>query len=48
MPVLSAYLGHESIMATSQYLRITVEADPEIMDAVNRVFAYVIPEVAAP
>ncbi len=48
LPVLSAYLGHESILATSQYLRMTAEVYPEIMDAVNKVCAYVIPEVAAP
>ena len=48
LPVLSAYLGHDSIIATSQYLRMTAEVYPEIMDAVNKVCAYVIPEVTEP
>ena len=44
LPVLSAYLGHESIHATSQYLRMTAEVYPDIMDVVNRSCGYVIPE----
>jgi site-specific recombinase XerD len=45
MPVLSEYLGHESIIATSQYLKMTAEVYPEVKNAVEKVCAYVIPEV---
>ena len=45
LPVLSTYLGHESIAATSQYLRMTAEVYPSIVTAVNEVCSFVIPEV---
>jgi integrase/recombinase XerD len=47
LPILSAYMGHESIQATSQYLRMTAEVYPAITEAVNALCAYVIPEVEA-
>lgn len=45
LPVLSTYMGHESVSATSLYLRMTAEVYPQITDAVNAVCSYVIPEV---
>jgi len=39
-------MGHESMQATSQYLRMTAEVYPDITDAVNAVCSYVIPEVS--
>ena len=45
LPALSVYMGHESITATSQYLRMTAEVYPEILDAVESFCAQVIPEV---
>jgi len=45
LPILSTYMGHESMQATSQYLRMTAEVYPDITDAVNAVCSYVIPEV---
>lgn len=47
MPFLSTYMGHESMQATSQYLRMTAEIYPEIMDTVEALCSYVIPEVKA-
>lgn len=47
LPILSTYMGHESIQATSQYLRMTAENYPAITDAVNTLCSYVIPEVKA-
>ena len=46
LPVLSTYMGHESVTATSLYLRMTAEVYPQITDAVNAVCSYVIPEVS--
>jgi len=48
LPVLSEYMGHESIVATSQYLRMTAEVYPDVIIIVNKVCAYVIPEVKKP
>ncbi|MDP3487616.1 MAG: tyrosine-type recombinase/integrase [Bacillota bacterium] len=45
LPILSTYMGHASIHATSQYLRMTAEVYPSIIDTVNAVCSYVIPEV---
>lgn len=45
LPVLSTYLGHASIEATGQYVRLTAEAFPEINAALDKTCAYVIPEV---
>lgn len=45
LPILSTYMGHESVGATSLYLRMTAEVYPQITEAVNAVCSYVIPEV---
>jgi len=45
LPVLSTYLGHVSIEATSQYVRLTAAAFPEISAVLDKKCAYVIPEV---
>jgi hypothetical protein len=38
-------MGHESLAATSQYLKMTAEVYPDILSAVTKVCAYAIPEV---
>jgi integrase len=43
LPVLSAYLGHSSVSATSQYVRLTQEMFPEIVEKASAVAAFVIP-----
>ncbi|WP_373230583.1 tyrosine-type recombinase/integrase [Cohnella sp.] len=46
LPILSTYLGHASIEATSQYVRLTADAFPEIRVVLDQTCGYVIPEVA--
>lgn len=45
LPVLSTYLGHTTIKATGQYLRLTSDVYPDIIRIVEGKFADVIPEV---
>lgn len=45
LPVLSAYLGHTSVLATQHYVRLTVEAFPELIKKVSNTCAYVFPGV---
>lgn len=45
LPVLSAYLGHTSVAATQHYVRLTVEAYPELIQSVSTTCAYIFPEV---
>lgn len=45
LPILSTYLGHVSIEATSQYVRLTAEAFPEIRSTLDRAYGHAIPEV---
>lgn len=46
LPILSAYLGHASITATEQYVRLTADAFPEIRQQLDQTTGWVIPEVA--
>ena len=45
LPALSVLMGHESLNATSQYLRMTAEVYPDILTAVTKVCADAIPEL---
>lgn len=45
LPVLSAYLGHSSIKATEQYLRLTMEIYPEMAGRMEMFTGGVYPEV---
>ncbi|MBT3177941.1 MAG: tyrosine-type recombinase/integrase [Desulfobacula sp.] len=44
LPILSVYVGHNSVGATQRYLRLTAEAYPYLIKKVSRTCAYVIPE----
>lgn len=43
LPILSVYLGHASTSATEQYVRLTQDMFPEIIDKTSRLAAFVIP-----
>jgi integrase/recombinase XerD len=45
LPILSTYLGHASVEATSQYVRLTADAFPEISTVLDHTCGHVIPEV---
>lgn len=45
LPVLSAYLGHQSLEATDRYVRLTSDLYPDLLSDVNAICAYVFPEV---
>jgi len=43
LPVLSKYLGHTSVSATAWYLKLTAEAYPEVIQAMDRLSADIFP-----
>lgn len=45
LPLLSKYLGHKSLEATDKYVRLTSDIYPGIMNEMNRICAFVFPEV---
>jgi integrase len=45
LPILSKYLGHQSLEATDKYVRLTAEMYPELMQDVDNLCSYVFPEV---
>jgi len=44
-PILSAYLGHQSLSATQKYLRLTADVYPEVVRKFEAGFGGVVPEV---
>ena len=44
LPVLSTYVGHKSISATQQYLRLTAEMYPELLQRITQYAGGAIPE----
>jgi integrase/recombinase XerD len=47
LPVLSNYLGHQSLEATDKYVRLTSDMYPELIQHMNNLCSYVFPEVGA-
>ena len=43
LPILSTYLGHASVAATGQYVRLTQDMFPEIIAKTSAITAFVIP-----
>lgn len=45
MPILSTYIGHQSIEATNKYVRLTAELYPSLLDKVDATYQYVFPDM---
>ncbi len=45
LPVLSEYLGHQSLDATDKYVRLTAEMYPELLNDMNKICSFAFPEV---
>lgn len=45
LPILSKYLGHESLDSTDKYVRLTEAMYPRLLEQANNISAYVFPEV---
>jgi len=46
LPYLSAYMGHESLLGTERYLRMTMEMFPEIRNRIRTGCSWIMPEVS--
>jgi len=45
MPILSTYVGHQSIEATNKYVHLTSEMYPGLLVKVNNAYKYIFPEI---
>ena len=45
LPYLSAYMGHENLLGSERYLRMTMEMFPEIKSKISTGCAWIMPEV---
>jgi integrase/recombinase XerD len=45
LPILSEYLGHQSLEATEKYVRLTAEMYPGLISQANNICSYAFPEV---
>ncbi|NLC25026.1 MAG: tyrosine-type recombinase/integrase [Fastidiosipila sp.] len=46
LPILSDYLGHQSLEATDKYVRLTSEMYPGLLNDADTICSYAFPEVA--
>ncbi len=44
-PYLSTYLGHQSLKATEQYVRLTAQTYPELLKDTDRLYVDVFPDI---
>jgi integrase len=44
LPILSTYLGHQSLASTDKYVRLTQEMYPSLIERVNKICPYIFPE----
>jgi site-specific recombinase XerD len=47
LPILAAYLGHEKLSTTNQYVRLTAESFPDIINVVEEKCGFVFPRIGA-
>jgi integrase len=45
LPILSTYLGHQSLEATDQYVRLTSEMYPNLLRDINGICDYIFPKI---
>jgi len=45
LPYLSAYMGHENLLGSERYLRMTMEMFPEIKSRISSECSWIMPEV---
>src|SRR5690606_19810220 len=45
LPILSTYLGHKFIGATEQYIRLTQEIHPELLNDERNLCSYIFPQI---
>lgn len=45
LPILSEYLGHQSLEATEKYVRLTAEMYPGLISEVNNICSYAFPDI---
>ena len=45
MPILSTYIGHQSIEATNKYVRLVSDMYPTLLNKVNTAYKYIFPEI---
>lgn len=45
LPILSTYLGHQSLAATDKYVRLTAEMYPSLINSVNKICPHVFPDL---
>jgi integrase/recombinase XerD len=44
-PYLSTYLGHQSLRATEQYIRLTQQVHPELIRDAERMYIDILPNI---
>lgn len=45
LPILSTYLGHQSLTATDKYVRLTAEMYPSLIKNVNKICPHIFPDL---
>jgi integrase/recombinase XerD len=45
LPILSTYLGHQSLAATDKYVRLTAEMYPSLIENVNKMCPHIFPDL---